>query len=94
MYTIGPEDFGFSRVDLDSIVGGAAAENAALVRRILAGAKGPERDVVLMNAAAAIVAGGQAKSLPEGAKLAAEAIDSGRCLEKLDHLVRLSQGMA
>ena len=79
MYTIGPEDFGFSRVDLDSIVGGAAAENATLVRRILAGAKGPERDVVLMNAAAAIVAGGRAKSLPEGARLAAEAIDSGRC---------------
>ncbi len=52
------------------------------------------RDVVLMNAAAAIVAGDRAKTLPEGARLAAEAIDSGRALEKLDQLVRVSQGAA
>jgi anthranilate phosphoribosyltransferase len=94
MYTIGPEDFGFYRGDLDSIVGGSARDNATLVRRLLAGANGPQRDVVLMNAAAAIVAGGRAKTLPEGARLAAEALDSGRALEKLDQLVRVSQGTA
>ncbi len=93
-YTISPEDFGFSRAELDGIRGSSAADNASLVRALLAGAKGPRRDVVLMNAAAAIVAGGRARSLPEGAKLAAEAIDSGRALEKLDRLVRVSQGMA
>ena len=94
MYTVGPEDFGFSRVDLDQVRGGSAKDNAALVRRLLAGARGPQRDIVVMNAAAAIVAGGLARSLPEGASLAAEAIDSGRALEKLDRLVRVSQGSA
>lgn len=93
LYTVSPEDFGFSRAELDGIRGSSAKDNAALVRRLLAGASGPRRDVVLMNAAAAIMAGGLAKSLPEGAALAAEAIDSGRALAKLDHLVRVSRGM-
>jgi anthranilate phosphoribosyltransferase len=63
------------------------------VRRILAGATGPQREVVLMNAAAALVAGGKAKTLPEGATFAAEAIDSGRALERLDQLVKFSQSL-
>jgi anthranilate phosphoribosyltransferase len=94
MYSVSPEDFGFSRTSLEDIRGSAPAENAALVRRILSGAPGPQRDVVLMNAAAALVAGGKAKALPEGAKLAAEAIDSGRALEKLDQLIKFSQSFA
>jgi len=92
-YIIGPEDFGFFRASLDDVRGGTPSENAALVRRILAGATGPQREMVLMNAAAAIVAGGKAKTLPEGAKIAAEAIDSGRALQKLDELVKLSQSL-
>jgi anthranilate phosphoribosyltransferase len=64
------------------------------VRRILAGTKGPQRDVVLMNAAAAIVAGDKAKTLQEGARLAAEAIDGGRALQKLEQLVKFSQSLA
>jgi anthranilate phosphoribosyltransferase len=65
-----------------------------MMRRILAGTKGQQRDVVLMNAAAAIVAGDKAKTLQEGAGLAAEAIDSGRALQKMDRLVKFSQGLA
>jgi anthranilate phosphoribosyltransferase len=94
MYSVSPEDFGFSRTSLDNIKGSTPSENAESVRRILTGTTGPHRDVVLMNAAAAIVAGGKAKTLPEGAKLAAEAIDSGRALEKLDQLMRFSQNLA
>jgi anthranilate phosphoribosyltransferase len=94
MYSVDPEDFGFSRTSLEDIKGSTPSENAASVRRILAGAAGPQRDVVLMNAAAAIVAGDKARSLPEGAKLAAEAIDSGRALDKLEQLVKLSQSLA
>ncbi len=93
-YSVSPQDFGFSRVSLESIRGGSPTDNAALVRHILEAAPGPQREVVLMNAAAAIVAGGRAKTLPEGAKLAAEAIDSGRALERLDHLIKFSQSLA
>ncbi|MBN2099712.1 MAG: anthranilate phosphoribosyltransferase [Dehalococcoidia bacterium] len=94
MYSVSPEDFGFSRASLEGIKGSNPSENAASVRRILAGAAGPQRDVVLINAAAAIVAGDKARSLPEGAKLAAEAIDSGRALDKLEQLIKASQGLA
>ena len=73
--------------------GGSPADNAAMVRRVLSGTTGPQRDVVLMNAAAAIVAGDKAKNLQEGARLAAEAIDSGRALQKLDQLVKFSQSV-
>jgi anthranilate phosphoribosyltransferase len=94
MYSVSPEDFGFSRTSLEDIKGSNPSENAASVRRILAGDAGPQRDVVLINAAAAIVAGDKARSLPEGAKLAAEAIDSGRALDKLEQLIKVSQGLA
>jgi anthranilate phosphoribosyltransferase len=94
MYSISPEDFGFFRTSLEDIRGSTPSENAASVRRILEGAAGPQRDVVLMNAAAAIVAGDKAGNLPEGAKLAAEAIDSGRALDRLEQLIKLSQNLA
>jgi anthranilate phosphoribosyltransferase len=94
MYPVSPEDFGFSRVSLDSIRGGSPADNAAMVRRVLSGTTGPQRDVVLMNAAAAIVAGDKAKTLQEGARLAAEAVDSGRALQKLEQLVKFSRSLA
>ena len=92
-YSVSPQDFGFSLVSLETIRGSTPSDNAALVRRILAGATGPQRDVVLMNAAAALVAGDRAKTLPEGATFAAEAIDSGRALERLDQLVKFSQSL-
>jgi anthranilate phosphoribosyltransferase len=94
MYSISPEDFGFSRTSLADIKGSTPADNAAMVRRVLSGTTGPQRDVVLMNAAAAIVAGDKAKTLQEGATLAAEAIGSGRALDKLDRLIKVSQSLA
>ena len=86
-YEVDPEEFGLARAPLEEIAGGDAAENAAIVRKILAGEKTPRRDVVLMNAAAALVAAGKAEHLKEGASLAAKSIDSGAAAQKLAALV-------
>ena len=72
-------------------MGGAPAENAAALRRILDGEKGTLRNIVVMNAAAALVAGNVTADLKEAARLAEEAIDSGRARDKLNQLVELSQ---
>jgi len=90
---ISPRHFGFNKARLVEIKGGTPAENAEMVRHILGGEKGPRRDVVVMNAAAALVAGNRASDLKESARIAEEAIDSGQALEKLDGLVRLSQSL-
>jgi anthranilate phosphoribosyltransferase len=92
-YAISPEDFGLSRASSDSIKGGDIKANADLLRNILAGASGPQRDVVLMNAAAALVVGGRAKTLQEGVAAAKEAIDKGNASAKLDQLIELSQSL-
>ena len=89
-YEISPEEFGFKTAPLTSLSGGDAAENARIVREILGGEKSPRRDVVLMNAAAALVASGKAEHLKAGAGLASESIDSGRAAEKLDALIRFT----
>ncbi|MFC2005546.1 anthranilate phosphoribosyltransferase [Chloroflexota bacterium] len=90
-YTIGPEDFGLSGASLDSLKGGTADENAGQLRNILSGAPGPSRDVVLINAAAALVAGDKVQSLQQGIALAREALDGGQALAKLEQLVEISQ---
>jgi len=77
LYSVAPEDFGVERAPLDAIAGGDAAHNAELIRAILAGEKGPRRDIVIVNAAAAIVASGRAADFLEGAQMAAASIDSG-----------------
>ena len=83
-YTIAPEDYGFSRVLPKALSGGDAEFNAGLARDILTGAeKGPRRDIVLLNAGAAIYAGGKADSIKEGIELARQSITSGRAYEKL-----------
>ncbi|MEK7353187.1 MAG: anthranilate phosphoribosyltransferase [Chloroflexota bacterium] len=89
-YTVSPEDFGLSIASLESLKGGTAEHNAALLRSILWGDKGPQRDVVLMNAAAALVAGNKAKTLKQGMELAQKSLDSGQALAKLEHLIKLS----
>lgn len=90
-YTVSPEDFGIKRAPLSDLQGGNAAENAQTIKRILAGEEGPKRDVVLMNAALAITAGGKANDLQQGVKLAARSIDSGAAMEKLRKLVDFSR---
>jgi len=93
-YTVSPEDFGLPTASLESLKGGTAQENANLLRNILTGASGPQRDVVLMNAAAALVAGDKAKTLRQGLDLAREALDSGRALAKLEQLIKLTRSFA
>jgi anthranilate phosphoribosyltransferase len=89
-YEISPEEFGFKTAPLTALSGGDAAENARIVREILGGEKSPRRDVVLMNAAAALVAAGKAEHLRDGVGIAGESIDSGRAAEKLDALIRFT----
>jgi anthranilate phosphoribosyltransferase len=94
-YEITPEEFGISRAPLEEIAGGAdAAENAAIVRNVLSGEKSAKRDVVLMNAAAAIVAAGKSGHLPEAAGIAAKSIDAGAALKKLEALIQFTQSRA
>ncbi len=81
-----PADFGLETASLDQISGGDPATNAAIAREILAGNPGPRRDIVLANAAAALLAHGTATSLLHGMRLAAESIDSGAARDKLDRL--------
>ena len=90
-YAVSPEDFGVNRASLDTLRGGTPQENAQMLRQVLAGAPGPRRQVVLMNAAAALVAGDIVSTLRGGVELAREAIDSGRALAKLERLIGLSQ---
>ena len=89
-YTIQPEDFGLQRAQKSDIVGGTPAENAQITLDILSGVKGPKRDIVLLNAGAGLYIAEQANSLAEGVKLAAELIDSGAALKKVDELRKAS----
>jgi anthranilate phosphoribosyltransferase len=89
-FTVKPEDLGLKTAPLSDIKGGDAGKNAEIVRSVLSGKKDARRDIVLMNAAAGLLAGGKAKDLKEGVKAAAEAIDSGKAAEKLEALVKLT----
>ena len=89
-FTVTPEEFGVARAPLESIRGGTAAENAALIRRILEGEAGPARDIVVVNAAAALVAAGLADNFREAAGLASFVISSGAASEKLASLAEFT----
>jgi len=92
--SVRPEDFGLPRASIQELRGGDREENAEIIRRVLAGEAGPRRDIVLMNAAAALVVGGKARDFKEGVALAAQSIDSGAAAAKLAGLVALSQRLA
>ncbi|HWP42834.1 MAG TPA: anthranilate phosphoribosyltransferase [Blastocatellia bacterium] len=89
-YTVRPEDFGVARAQLSEIRGGDAGQNARIILGVLKGERGPRRDIVLLNAAAALVASSKASDLAEGVKLAGEAIDSGSAMEKLRRLIEFT----
>jgi anthranilate phosphoribosyltransferase len=91
-YSVTPEDVGLRRAAPESVSGGGAKENARVLAGILEGDTGPKRDMVLLNAAAAIVAGERAADLAEGVAIAAEAIDSGAALARLRHLQAFCAG--
>jgi len=87
--------FGLPRASRDDLRGGRPDENARVMRDILAGQeRGPKRDVVLLNAAAALVAGGKARDLREGLERASDSIDSGRAMAALEGLLKLSSSFA
>jgi anthranilate phosphoribosyltransferase len=90
-FTVTPEDFGISRAPIESVRGGTAQENAATIRDIFAGKAGPQRDIVVVNAAAAMVAAAVASDFGEGAQLAGAALASGAAKEKLEALAAFTQ---
>src|SRR5215217_4950778 len=92
-FEIGPQDFGFDVRAIDHLRGGDAEANAEIVSGVLAGERGDEaRTLVIMNAAAALLLGGAAADLREGARVAAHSIDSGAALGKLDLLIEATSG--
>jgi len=91
-HTLDPADLGFPRAQPPELRGGNAQENAAITRGILSGGlNGARRDVVVLNAAAALVAGGRASTLPEGIRLANQSLDSGAAQRVLVHLIEYTQ---
>jgi anthranilate phosphoribosyltransferase len=87
-----PADLGFRRARPADLHGGDANENAAITQGILSGTvNGARRDVVVLNASAALVAGGQAQTLSEGVRLAGQSLDSGSAQRVLDHLIEFTQ---
>jgi anthranilate phosphoribosyltransferase len=92
-YTIAPEELALPRASKEQFKGSTPQENASLLRTILSGYKGPQRDVVLANAAAALFVGGKVETLREGVSAAARAIDSGQALQKLEELISFTQSL-
>lgn len=91
-FEVTPEEAGLPRATLDDLKGGDAAANAAALKEVLAGAKGAYRDIVLLNAGAALLVGGKAQTLREGVGLAAASIDSGAARAALERLVAATSG--
>jgi anthranilate phosphoribosyltransferase len=90
-YDIDPSDLGLTLADPVALLGGDASTNADLARRVLDGKRGPQRDFVLLNAAAGIVVAGLADDLAEGLEAAAASIDDGRAGTVLERMVKVSQ---
>ncbi|MCH8191310.1 MAG: anthranilate phosphoribosyltransferase [Chloroflexi bacterium] len=90
-YAITPEELGLPRAGRSDLAGGDRDENAAIIRRLLDGERGPKRDALLANASAALLVGDKAKDWKEGVALAADVIDSGAAKQKLEEFVRCSR---
>ncbi|GHD46824.1 anthranilate phosphoribosyltransferase [Thalassobaculum fulvum] len=93
-FEITPEDAGLARATIDQVRGGDPEHNATALRAVLDGVPGPYRDIVLMNAAGALIVAGKAETMKDGVALAAEVIDSGRAKAKLDALVAVTNRSA
>jgi len=91
-YHIRPEDFGVERSGRDALVVEGAEQSAGVIRSVLAGEPGPARDIVVLNAGAAIAAGGAAEDIAAGVAAARAAIDSGAAAAALERLVQISNG--
>ena len=93
-YTITPEDAGLTHSSIDGILGGSVEQNAHLFREVLQGKDGPMLDVVLLNAAAALLVGNAAADLKEGVEKARQTVTGGAALRKLEALAKLSQSLS
>jgi anthranilate phosphoribosyltransferase len=93
-YALDAQELGFGRARPEDLRGGTPAENAALLRQVLDGETGPRRDVVVLNAAAAILAAGKAQAWPEAIAVARESLGSGRAKQALSRLIEASTGPA
>ena len=91
-YDISPEEFGLRSAPISEIQGGDTKANAEIIRNIVAGEKSARRDVVLLNAAAALVVAGRADSIASAMPIAAESLDSGAAREKLEKLAEFTSG--
>jgi anthranilate phosphoribosyltransferase len=89
-FKISPKNAGLPEAKPEDLIGGDASENAAHIRAVLGGNLGPFRNIVLLNAAAALLVAGKVKSLRDGVALAAQSIDSGKAKDVLEALVKLS----
>ena len=89
-YVITPEEFGLVRCTKEDLVGGTPQENAEITRAILNGEKGPKRNAVLLNAAAALYVAGKADSMADGVKLSEKVIDTGLAKAQLERFIKLS----
>jgi anthranilate phosphoribosyltransferase len=92
-YDLSPNDLGFQSAPRDALRADSVDDSTRMLRAVLAGELGPTRDIVLMNAAAALLAADNVGSLKEGVAASAESIDSGRALAKLESLISLSQDL-
>ena len=90
VFEVTPQEAGLPVATLDQLKGGDAAANAAAIRALLGGEPGPFRDIVLLNAAAALIVGGKAASLAEGVERAARAVDTGAAARALDKLIAVT----
>jgi len=89
-FNVEPKDFGIKKSSLKDLKGGSVEENARIVKDVLKGKDGPKKDIVILNAAFALVAGNVAKDFKEGIKIAGECIQSGKAMEKLEKLVKFT----
>jgi anthranilate phosphoribosyltransferase len=89
-YEVSPKEFGLAEAGAEQLKGGDPEANAAILRDVLSGKKGPHRDIVLLNAAPALIAGQAAPDWASGIILAAKSVDSGAALAALESLVRAS----
>ena len=93
-FTVTPADAGLAEARPEDLVGGDARQNADAIRAVLDGQPGAFRDVVILNAAAALIVAGKAENIAKGAELATRSIDSGAAKTALDQLVKTSNGQA
>ena len=91
-FTVHPEEVGLPLTSIDMLKGGDSEVNAAAIKEVLKGEMGPFRDIVLLNAAAALVVSGKVNDLKEAVGVAANAIDDGKALEALEQLITLTNG--